>query len=95
MILAIYTLAHVLISLMGILSGLIVLFGLLTAKRFDGWTTLFLTTTVLTSVTGLFFPSHHILPAHIVGIISLLVLAVTVYARYARHLNVSVTPGTS
>jgi hypothetical protein len=51
-----YTLIHVLISLVGIASGLVVLYGLLTRKRFDRWTALFLTTTVLTSVTGFGFP---------------------------------------
>ena len=83
----IYTLIHVVISLLGILSGFVVLFGLLTAKRLDAWTALFLTTTVLTSVTGFFFPVHRILPSHIAGIISLVVLAVAIYARYARGLN--------
>lgn len=87
MILKIYTLAHVLISLLGILSGFVVLFGLLTAKRLNGWTAFFLTTTVLTSVTGFLFPFHHIMPSHIAGIISLVVLAMTIYARYVRHLN--------
>src|SRR5271170_2794530 len=86
MILKIYTLIHVVISLMGILSGLIVLSGMLTAKRVDGWTALFLTTMVLTSVTGFFFPFHGITPAMVVGVISLVVLAVAIYARYARRL---------
>jgi hypothetical protein len=87
MILALYTLVHVLISLAGILSGLVVLCGLLTDKRLDRWTAVFLTTTVLTSVTGFFFPSHRILPSHIVGLISLVVLGVAIYARYKRQLN--------
>jgi hypothetical protein len=58
MILEIYTLLHVIISLIGIFSGLVVLFGLLSAKHLDGWTKWFLITTVLTSVTGFFFPFH-------------------------------------
>jgi hypothetical protein len=86
MILKLFTLIHVLISLMGILSGLVVLVGLLTARRSDGWTTLFLTTTVLTSVTGFFFPFHGFTPALGTGIVSLAVLAVAIYARYARKL---------
>ena len=56
MILRIFTQIHVLISLIGIFTGLVVLLGMLTGKRLDGWTKWFLTTTVLTSVTGFFFP---------------------------------------
>ena len=82
-----FTFAHVLISLVGIVSGFVVLFGLLTAKRLEGWTALFLVTTVATSVTGFGFPIDAILPSHIVGIISLVVLAVAIIARYAFHLS--------
>ena len=81
-----FTFAHVAISLVGILSGFIVVFGLLASKRLDGWTALFLTTTVLTSVTGFLFPFHGFLPSYGVGIISLIVLAVAIYARYPRRL---------
>ncbi|HEY3054173.1 MAG TPA: hypothetical protein VGK04_12375 [Thermoanaerobaculia bacterium] len=81
-----YTLVHVVISLVGIISGFVVMFGLLTGKRLDGWTALFLATTVATSVTGFGFPFHRLLPPHIVGIISLVVLAVAIVARYAFHL---------
>ncbi len=81
-----FTLIHVVISLIGILSGLVVLFGMLVGKRFNGWTALFLATTVLTSVTGFFFPFHGITPAIVVGIISLVLLAVAIFARYGRHL---------
>ena len=86
MILHIYTIIHVLISLVGIFTGLVVLFGLLAGKRLDGWTKWFLITTVATSVTGFFFPFHGFTPAIGVGIISLLVLAVAIYARYPRQL---------
>src|SRR6266498_1104765 len=86
MILPIYTIIHTLISLVGIFTGLVVLFGMLAAKRLDGWTKWFLITTVATSVTGFFFPFHGFTPAHGVGIISLLVLAVAIYARYPRQL---------
>src|SRR5438132_14171576 len=81
-----YTLVHVLLSLVGIASGLVVVFGLLAGKRLDGWTALFLVTTVATSVTGFGFPFDHLLPSHKVGIISLAVLAVAILARYAFHL---------
>jgi len=79
-------LIHVAISLVAIFSGFVVMFGLLTAKRLDGWTSLFLVTTIATSVTGFFFPFHGITPAIIFGIISLVLLAAAVIARYARHL---------
>lgn len=83
MSLSTFTAVHVIISLIGILSGLIVLAGLLSAKRMNGWTALFLLTTVLTSVTGFGFPFTHLSPAHKVGIISLVVLAIAILARYS------------
>ena len=82
-----FTLLHVLISLAGIGSGFVVLYGLLTSNRLSGWTAIFLTATVLTSVTGFMFPFEHLLPSHIVGGISLVVLAIGIAARYAFHLN--------
>jgi hypothetical protein len=83
---ATYTFLHVLISLAGIGSGFAVMFGFLTGKRLDGWTAIFLVTTVLTSLTGFLFPVEHILPSHVVGIISLVVLAIAIPARYVFHL---------
>jgi hypothetical protein len=82
MILSVLTAVHVVISLVGIGSGFVVLFGMLNSKRLDGWTSLFLTTTVATSVTGFFFPVHRFEPAHAVGIVSLIVLLVAILARY-------------
>jgi len=79
------TFVHVVLSLIGIFSGFVVVFGLLAAKRLDGWTALFLASTVLTSVTGFLFPFHKFLPSHGVGIVSLIVLAVAIFARYGRH----------
>ena len=81
-----FTLIHVVISLIGILSGFVVLFGMLAGKRFNGWTGVFLATTTATSVTGFFFPFHGLTPGIVVGIISLPVLAVAIFARYARNL---------
>lgn len=81
-----FTIFHVAISLVGIFSGFVVMVGLLTAKRLDGWTALFLTTTVATSVTGFLFPVHRFLPSHGVGIVSLLVLPIAIFAFYRRHL---------
>jgi hypothetical protein len=81
-----FTTVHVVLSLVGIGSGLVVLLGLLRGKDRPGWTLLFLATTVATSVTGFGFPFDHLLPSHKVGIISLVVLAVAIVARYALHL---------
>jgi hypothetical protein len=86
MILQIYTIIHTLISLVAIFTGLIVLFGMLGGKRLDCWTKWFLITTVATSVTGFFFPFHGFTPAIGVGIISLIVLAIAIFARYSRRL---------
>src|SRR3954465_13558945 len=87
MLLSAFTLFHVIISLIGIISGLVFLYGLLTSRRSEGSTTLFLTTTVATSVTGFLFPVHHFLPAHVIGIISLLRLGIAIPARRTFHLE--------
>jgi len=82
-----YTLVHVVISLAGIVSGLVVLAGLLTAQRLDRWTAVFLATTAATSVTGFGFPFERLLPSHVVAVLSLVVLAISMYARYGRRLD--------
>jgi hypothetical protein len=82
----ILTFVHVLLSLMGILTGLVVMFGLLTSKVLKGWTAVFIWTTVATSVTGFLFPFHRFMPSHAIGIISLVLLAVAIYALYGRSL---------
>jgi len=76
---------HVVISLIGILTGVVVLIGLISGRRLNGWTAWFLTSTVGTSVTGFFFPFHGVTPGIILGIISLLLLAVAIFARYFRR----------
>jgi hypothetical protein len=82
-----FTQVHVALSLIGIVSGFVVAFGLLAAKRLDGWTAFFLISTVATSVTGVFFPFHGFTPAIGVGIVSLVVLAIAIFARYTRKLT--------
>src|SRR4051794_12478073 len=77
-----FTLVHVLLSLAGIGTGFIVVFGLLNRKALNGWTGIFLATTVLTSVTGFFFPNTHITPGIILGVLSLLALTPCILARY-------------
>jgi hypothetical protein len=86
MILQIYTIVHTLVSLVAIFTGFVVLFGLLAGNPLDAWTKWFLITAVATTVTGFFFPFHGITPAIKLGIISSVVLLVTIYARYAKHL---------
>ena len=86
MILHIYTIIHTLISLVAIFTGIVVLFGMLAGNRLDCWTKWFLITAVLTTVTGFFFPFHGFTPAIGLGIISLPFLAVTIFARYSKHL---------
>ena len=83
-----FTIVHVVLSLIGIFSGFVVVFGLLTAKRLDGWTALFLMSTVATSVTGFLFPFDRFLPSHAVGILSLIVLAVALRASPGWRLAV-------
>jgi hypothetical protein len=87
MSLSTFTIVHVVLSLVGIGSGLLVVYGLFLGKRFDGATAIFLVTTVLTSLTGFLFPFTHLLPSHVLGVISLIVLAVAILARYALQLE--------
>lgn len=82
-----FTTVHVVLSLIGIAAGLVVVAGIVVDRHLPGLTALFLTTTVLTSVTGFFFPSAGLLASHIVGIVSLTVLAVALLAIYGRHLS--------
>ena len=80
------TLVHVVLSLIGILAGFVVVYGLFKGNRMDGWTVVFLAITALTSLTGFFFPFHKLLPSHILGVLSLIVLAIAVPARYVYRL---------
>jgi hypothetical protein len=86
MSLATFTLVHVLISLVGIVAGLFAMVGLLQSRPLPNWTALFLLTTILTSVTGFFFPVEKLLPSHIIGILSLVLLAIACLALYGRKL---------
>jgi len=78
---------HTALSLAGIVAGLIVLYGLLTANRMRGTTLFFLVTTIATSATGYLFHRDHVLPSHIVGALSLVVLAITCAALYSFRLR--------
>jgi hypothetical protein len=80
------TVIHVVLSLAGIGSGVVVLRGMLRGARLDGWTAIFLTTSIATTLTGFVFPYHGFLPVHGVGVASIVALAVAIVARYVRRL---------
>lgn len=82
-----FTSLHVILSLIGILTGVGVVLGMLAAKPLPGWTAVFLASTILTSATGFLFPFSGLLPSHVVGIISLGVLAIAVLALYLFRLE--------
>src|SRR2546425_8360960 len=79
-----FTLIHVVVSLVGIIAGLVVAGGLVGGKRLDRWAVVFLITTIATSATGFGFPFVAFLPSHAVGIVSLVVLPVVIVAHYVR-----------
>jgi hypothetical protein len=87
MSLSAFTTLHVVISLIGIGTGLVVLGGMLKAKPLPLWTLVFLVSTALTSLTGYLFPAEKILPSHIVGGISLAMLAIAFLARYLFRMS--------
>lgn len=87
MALDIFTLAHVLISVIGIAAGFGALAGLLAGSVFPRWTAVFLTFTLATSITGFFFPFRGFTPAYAVGGISVIVLGLALYALYGQHLR--------
>ncbi|MCK1757682.1 hypothetical protein IVA78_21265 [Bradyrhizobium sp. 137] len=81
-----FTMIHVVISLIAIVAGLVVMFGLLGSKSMPGLTAIFLLFTILTSATGFLFPFEKLLPSHVIGIISLLLLAIACIALYGMKL---------
>ena len=82
-----FTLVHVIISLIGIVAGLVVMFGMLGSKPMPGLTAIFLLFTILTSATGFLFPFKELLPSHMIGILSLVLLAIACIALYAMKLK--------
>ena len=81
-----FTLLHVIISLIAIVAGILVMFGLLGSRRMPGLTAIFLLFTILTSVTGFLFPFKELLPSHMIGILSLVLLAIACIALYGVRL---------
>ncbi|MGA2292222.1 hypothetical protein [Bradyrhizobium sp.] len=86
MSLATFTALHVIISLVAIVAGIIVMIGLLGSNRMQGLTALFLLFTILTSATGFLFPFTQLLPSHMIGILSLVLLAIACVALYVMKL---------
>jgi hypothetical protein len=85
-----FVLVHVIISLIGIVAGFIVMFGMLGSNRMPGWTAIFLLLTILTSATGFLIPplvSDKLLPSHIIGALSLVLLAIACFALYGQKLS--------
>src|SRR5215217_9649136 len=89
MSLATFVLVHVVISLIGIVAGIVVMFGMLGSKRLPGLTAVFLLFTILTSATGFLIPPllfEKLLPSHVVGLLSLVLLAIACFALYGMKL---------
>ncbi len=87
MSLSTFTTVHVIISLIAIVSGIIVMFGLLGSNGMPGLTAIFLLFTILTSATGFLFPFTQLLPSHMIGILSLVLLAIACIALYGMKLS--------
>jgi len=81
-----FTTLHVIISLIAIVAGLVAMFGMLGSNRQGGLTAIFLLFTILTSVTGFMFPNNSVTPGILIGILSMILLAVACLALYAMHL---------
>jgi len=85
-----FVLVHVIISLIGIVAGLVVMFGMLGSNRMPGLTAIFLLFTILTSATGFLIPplvSEKLLPSHMIGLLSLILLAIACIALYLMRLS--------
>jgi hypothetical protein len=84
--LSLFTIVHVIISMIAIAAGFIAMFGMIGNKPLGGWNAIFLWTTILTSVTGFGFPISGVTPGIVIGILSLIILAVALFALYSKHL---------
>ncbi|MGZ3408927.1 MAG: hypothetical protein ACXWJW_05110 [Xanthobacteraceae bacterium] len=81
-----FTILHVVISLVQLVSGLVVVWGLTISRSNSAWTAIYLVSAVLTCITGFMFPVTGFLPSHAVGILSLILLALAIIALYGKHL---------
>jgi len=77
---------HTVISLVGIITGLVVAGGLAAGRLLNAWAVLFWVTTVATSATGFFFASETVGPSQIIGVLSLVILAAVFIAQYVRRM---------
>lgn len=82
-----FTFLHVMLSLVGIVAGMYVVGGFAGGRRLDGWIGVFLITTLLTNITGFLFPFRVLLPSHILGGLSLVIIPVSMFALYVKHLE--------
>ncbi len=78
---------HVAVSFAALAAGFVVASGFLWGKVPDRWNFWFLVTTIATSLSGFLFPVDRVLPSHVLGVISLAVLAVAVNAYYRHSLR--------
>jgi hypothetical protein len=81
------TIVHVIIGVLGIASGFVVMYGMLTRQRMEGWTKFFLATTIATSLTGFIFPFEGFKPSYVLRLLSLIALGIAVYARYSQQMT--------
>jgi hypothetical protein len=82
-----FTIVHVIISLIGIVAGIVVMLGLLASERKPGMTAIFLLFTILTSATGFLFPFNGVTPGDVIGALSLVLLAIACVALYGMKLS--------
>jgi len=82
-----FTFLHVAVSVVGLIAGFVVVGGLMAGQNFRGWAGTFLVTTFLTNLTGFGFPFVKLMPSHVLGILSLILIPVVMYALYAKHLE--------
>ena len=87
MSLSTFVTVHVIISLIGIVAGIIVMFGMLGSNKMPGLTAIFLLFTILTSATGFLFPFEKLLPSHVISILSLVLLVIACFALYVMKLS--------
>jgi hypothetical protein len=81
-----FTYLHVFLSLVSIGAGIFIIYGLLTSRRLSILTSLFLVTTVATSLTGFLYPFNGVTPGIILGILSMIVLVLAIVALYVKKL---------
>lgn len=78
---------HTWLSLVAIVAGFPMAAALLRGHLSQRWNGVFLSTTIATSITGFVFPFSGVLPSHVVGAISLVLLALAAGGLYAFGLR--------